>query len=126
MTLYDIIADLRREKADQATSKTLDLVMVELGHTRDNLRSALSNVQGEALPPGGADVLKELETRARHARLDNLSYPAVDMKGFRPPLEPVDEGTAGVAMLLGITSLALLGLAAAAVVAGLNGIFHWF
>ena len=126
MTLYDIIADLRREKADQATSKTLDLVMIELGHTRDNLRSALSNIKGEALPPGGGEVLKELEARAHQNRLDNLSYPAVEMKGFRPPLEAVDEGTAGVAALLGITSVALLGLAALAVVAGLNGIFHWF
>jgi uncharacterized protein (UPF0371 family) len=36
MTLYDIIADLRREHGNETASKSLDLVMIELGHTRDN------------------------------------------------------------------------------------------
>ena len=48
------------------------------------------------------------------------------MTGFRPPLEPVDEGDLGIAMLLGLSSLVLLVLAAAAVVAGLNSIYHFF
>jgi hypothetical protein len=126
MTLYDIIADLRREHGDETASKTLDLVMVELGHSRDNLREALSKVDRQSVPPGGDAVLKELEDRARRNRIDNLDYPAVKMTGFRPPLEPVDEGSFGIAMLLGLSSVVLLVLAAAAVVAGLNSIYHFF
>lgn len=126
MTLYDLIADLRRERPSESTAKTLDLVMIELGRSRDNLRDALRNLQGQPLPAGGAEVVKELEDRARRNRLDNLQYAPVEMRGFRPPLEPVDEGTAGVAVLLGLTSVVLMGLAALAVVAGLNRLFHWF
>ena len=126
MTLYDIIADLRREHGSETASKTLDLVMIELGRTRDNLREALAKVDAESVPPGGQAVLKELEDRARREHLDNLSYPDVKMTGFRPPLEPVDEGSFGIAMLLGGTSLVLVGLGAWAVVAGLNVIFHWY
>ena len=55
-------------------------------------------------------VLKELEDRAHRQRLDNLTYPEVKLRGFRPPLEPVDEGTFGIAMLLGVSSLVLLGV----------------
>jgi len=126
MTLYDIIADLRREHANETASKTLDLVMIELGHTRDNLREALRNLDRTAIPPGGEEVLQELEERARRYRLDNLNYPQVTPRGFRPPLEPVDEGSMGIALLLGVSSLVLLVLGAAAVVAGLNGIYHWY
>jgi hypothetical protein len=50
----------------------------------------------------------------------------VRLRGFQPPLEPVDEGTFGIAALLGISSLVLMGLATVAVVAGLNSIYHWF
>ncbi len=126
MTLYDLIADLRREHPNEATAKTLDLVMIELGHTRDNLRDAVRNIQGQPLPGGGQEVVRELEERARRNRLDNLQFAPVQMKGFRPPLEPVDDGMAGVAVLLGLTSVVLLALALVAVVAGLNRIFHWF
>jgi hypothetical protein len=126
MTLYDIIADLRREHGSETASKTLDLVMIELGHTRDNLRESLAKLDRQSVPPGGEAVLKELEERARQNRLDNLNYPEVKMTGFRPPLEPVDEGDFGIAMLLGLSSLVLLALAAAAVVAGLNSIYHFF
>jgi hypothetical protein len=126
MTLYDIIADLRREHGNETASKSLDLVMLELGHTRDNLREALAKVDRQSLPPGGDAILKELEERARKNRLDNLTYPEVKLRGFRPPLEPVDEGSFGIAMLLGASSLVLLGLAVLAVVAGLNTIYHWY
>jgi hypothetical protein len=125
MTLYDLIADMRREHPSEATSKTLDLVMIELGHTRDNLREAVRRVDAQSLPAGGAEVVRELEERARRNRLDNLQSQPVQMRGFRPPLEPVDDGMAGVAVLLGLTSVVLLGLAAIAVLAGLNRIFHW-
>ena len=126
MTLYDIIADLRRKHGNETASKTLDLVMLELGHTRDNLRDALKKIDRQAVPPGGDAVIRELETEARAQRLDNLSYPEVAAKGFRAPLEEVDEGSLGVAVLLGGTSLVLLALAVAAVIAGLNPIYHWF
>ncbi len=126
MTLYDIIADLRREHANATASKTLDVVMIELGHTRDNLREALARIDRESIPPGGEAILKELEERAHRYHLDNLSYPEVRLRGFQPPLEPVDEGTFGIAALLGISSLVLMGLATVAVVAGLNSIYHWF
>ncbi len=125
MTLYDIIADLRREHANETASKTLDLVMIELGHSRDNLRDSLKRIDRQSVPPGGDAVLKELEDRAHRGHLDNLTYPVVRLRGFRPPPEPVDEGTFGIAMLLGGTSLLLVVLAAAAVVAGLNGIYHF-
>lgn len=126
MTLYDLIADLRREHPSEGTAKTLDLVMIELGQTRDNLRDAIRNLQGQPLPAGGAELVKELEERARRSRLDNLQFAPVEMRGFRPPLEPVDDGMAGVAVLLGLTSVVLVALAALAVVAGLNRLFHWF
>jgi hypothetical protein len=126
MTLYDIIADLRREHANETASKTLDLVMVELGHTRDNLREALQRIDRASVPPGGEAILKEFEERAHRYHLDNLNYPEVRLRGFQPPLEPVDEGTLGIAVLLGVSSLALVVLAAAAVVAGLNHIYHWY
>jgi hypothetical protein len=126
MTLYDIIADLRREHPNEAASRTLDLVMVELGHTRDNLRDALQKIDKQSIPPGGEAILKELEERAHRHHLDNLNYPEVRLRGFQPPLEPVDEGTLGIAVLLGLSSLALVVLAAVAVVAGLNHLYHWF
>jgi|ERR1700694_4149639 len=126
MTLYDIIADLRREHPNETASKTLDLVMIELGHTRDNLREGLKKIDRQSIPPGGEAILKELQERAHRYHLDNLNYPEVTLRGFQPPLEPVDEGTFGIAALLGISSLLLVGLAVAAVLAGLNHIYHWF
>ena len=127
MTLYDLIADLRREHPTEGAARTLDMVMVELGKSRDNLRAALGALEGQALPPGGKEVLAELEKRARANRLDNLSYgPPVKLPGFQPPLEPVDSGAVGIALLLGGSSLLFLGAAAAAVLAGLNTIYHWF
>ncbi len=126
MTLYDIIADLRREHADETASKTLDLVMIELGHSRDNLREAFPKIDRQSIPPGGETILKELEERAHRYHLDNLNYPEVKLRGFEPPLEPVNEGTLGIALLLGLASLVLLVLAGVAVVAGLNSIYHWY
>jgi len=126
MTLYDIIADLRREHPNETASKSLDLVMVELGHSRDNLREALKKIDRQSVPPGGEAILKELEERAHRYHLDNLNYPEVTLRGFQPPLEPVEDGTAGIAVLLGVSSLVLVLLAVAAVMAGLNRIYHWY
>ena len=126
MTLYDIIADLRREHANETASKTLDLVMIELGHSRDNLREAVKQIDGQSVPPGGEEILKELADRAHRYHLDNLNYPVVRLRGFQPPLEPVDEGSAGIGVLLGASSLVLMVLGGAAVVIGLNHLYHWF
>lgn len=127
MTLYDVIAVVRREHQTDSAAKTLDLLMAELGRTRDNLRSALANLDEADLPPGGPAVLGEVQRRATMAGIDDLDYgPPVAMPGFRKPLEPVDEGMGGVAALLAISSILLLAAAVAAVVVGLNRIFNWF
>src|SRR5207302_11451426 len=118
MTLYDIIAELRREHQTAAASKTLDLVMIELGKTRDNLRSALANLEGQTLPPGGREIHKELETRAERVGLDDHDYPAVQMAGYKPHLEPVPEGTWGLELIRGGTPLVIGVWAVSAIVAG--------
>jgi hypothetical protein len=127
MTLYDVIAVVRRKHQSDADAKTLDLLMVELGKTRDNLRSAIANIDTNDLPSGGREVLGEVQRRAREAGIDDLDHgPAVAMPGFQKPLEPIEEGMSGIAVLLGVSSLLLLAAALAAVVAGLNRIFNWF
>jgi hypothetical protein len=120
VTLYDLIADLRREHPTPAAAETLDLVVSELGRTRDNLKSAVEAITAKPLPPGGKPILDELVERARAASLDDLDY-GPDPYG-RPPVEPLDEGTFGIGAVMVITSLIGLGLAVAAVVAGVNAI----
>ena len=122
MTLYDIIADLRREHPTPAATQTLDLVVAELGRTRDNLKSAVASLDGKAIPPGGKPILDELATRARAAGLDDLDYGPDPYD--RPPAEPLDAGTAGIGALLAISSIAGVALAVAAVVVGLVAIFN--
>ena len=122
MTLYDLIADLRREHPTPAASKALDLVTAELGRTRDNLREALAALDGK-VPAGGKAVLDELLARAQKADLDDLDY---GPDPYAHAQETMDPGTLGIGALLGISSLLALGLAAWAVVAGLNPIFHFF
>ena len=71
MTLYDIIADLRREHATPAATETLDMVVAELGRTRDNLKSAIQTVSSKPIAPGGKPILDELQApgaRRRHRR----------------------------------------------------------
>jgi hypothetical protein len=120
VTLYDIIADLRREHPTPAATETLDMVGAELGKTRDNLKSAVAALASQPLPPGGKPVLDELVERARAAGLDDLDYGPDPYD--KPPVEPLDEGTAGIGALLVISSLAGLALAIAAFVVGLNAI----
>jgi hypothetical protein len=120
VTLYDIIADLRREHPTPAATQTLDQVVAELGKTRDNLKSAVDALSSQPLPPGGKPVLDELMTRARAAGLDDLDYGPDPYE--RLPVEPLDQGSAGIGALMAITSLAGLALAVAAVVVGLNAI----
>ena len=121
MTLYGIIADLRRKHPTPATMQTLDMVVAELGRTRDNLKDAVDNLEGKPLPPGGKPILEELVVRAREEGVYDLDFGPDPYD--RPPPEPLDEGTAGIGALLAISSLAGVALAVAAVVAGLQKIF---
>jgi hypothetical protein len=121
VTLYGIVADLRRKHPTPAATQTLDLVVAGLGKTRDNLKDAVANLEGKALPPGGKPVLDELVKRAREEGLYDLDFGPDPYD--KPPTEPLDEGTAGIGALLAISSLAGVALAVAAVIAGLQKIF---
>jgi hypothetical protein len=123
--LYDVIADLRREHQTPAASKTLDMVVSELGRTQDNLRQALARLGSQAIPTGGQSVLDELEARARAERVDDLEVPW-SRADLAAAAEPVDTSQTGIALVMGAT--ALLGVlgSAAAIFFGLNSILHWF
>ena len=121
MSLYGIIADLRREHPTPAATQTLDLVAAELGRTRDNLKDAVAALSDKPLPPGGKPVLDELVGRAREAGVQDLDYGPDPYD--KPPVESLDEGTAGIGALLALTSLVGVALAVAAVVVALNAIF---
>ncbi|TME72853.1 MAG: hypothetical protein E6I50_00010 [Chloroflexi bacterium] len=121
MTLYGIIADLRRKHPTPAAMQTLDMVVAELGRTRDNLKDAVANLEGKPLPPGGKPILDELIQRAREEGVYDLDFGPDPYD--KPPSEPLDEGTAGIGALLAISSLAGVALAVAAVIAGLQKIF---
>jgi len=122
VSLYGIIADLRRKYPTPAATATLDLVVAELGRTRDNLREAVANLEGKPLPPGGKPVLDELIERAKEDGVYDLDFGPDPYD--KPPLEPLDEGTVGIGALLVASSIIGLGLAAAAVYAGVNAILH--
>jgi hypothetical protein len=72
VSLYGIIADLRREHPTPAAMQTLDLVVAELGKTRDNLKDAVVALNDKPLPPGGKPVLDELVQRAREGGIYDL------------------------------------------------------
>jgi hypothetical protein len=122
-SLYGIIADVRRERPSAATTKTLDLLIRELGHTRDNLRDAVSNLDGKELPPGGREIVDEVLFRAERAGVDDLEYPPPP--GEPVIYEPLEEGEAGIGVLLAISSLVVFLLAVIAIVAGLNSHLHF-
>lgn len=122
VSLYGIIADLRREHPTAGAMETLDLVVAELGKTRDNLKEAVDHLDGRPLPPGGKQVLEELVQRAREDGVDDLDYGPDPYD--RPAPEPLDEGTAGIGALLAVSSVVCLALAIVAVVLGVNAILH--
>jgi hypothetical protein len=122
VSLYGIIADLRRENPTTTATQTLDMVVSELGRTRDNLKEAVATLSAKALPPGGKPVLDELAERARKAGLYDLDYGQDPYD--KPPVEPLDEATAGIGALLALSSLVGIGLAVAAVIIGVNAILH--
>lgn len=123
MSLYGIIADLRREHPTPAASQTLDLVVAELGRTRDNLKTAVANLSAKPLPPGGKAVLDELMERARKEGLDDLDFGPDPYD--KPGVEPLDQATAGIGALLAVTSIGGFLLAVVAALVGLNAIFHF-
>lgn len=122
VTLYGTIADLRREHPTPAAMQTLDMVVAELGRTRDNLKAAVEALSAKSLPPGGKEVLDELVARARKGEVYDLDYGEDPYD--RPPVEALDEGTMGIGLLLGISSLIGVVLAALAVYLGINAIIN--
>ena len=122
VTLYGIIADLRREHPTPAAMQTLDMVVAELGRTRDNLKEAVEALSAKSLPPGGKEVLDELVAHAREAEVYDLDYGEDPYD--RAPVEALDEGTMGIGLLLGVSSLIGVLLAALAVYVGINAIIN--
>ena len=123
MSLYGIIGDLRREHPTPSASKTLDLVVAELGRSNDNLRRAIANLEDDEVPAGGRPILDELEQRARAEGVDDLDRPPAPDEA--PVAEPVDESQVGIAVLLGGTALIVVALALLAVAVALNQILHF-
>ncbi|HEV2954159.1 MAG TPA: hypothetical protein VG015_08720, partial [Candidatus Dormibacteraeota bacterium] len=121
VTLYDVIADLRRERPTPAASRTLDMVVAELGNTRDNLRQAVRHLRLQALPPGGRETLDLLQDLAMVAGLDDLHL--AEPQSNPKTLEPADSGTIGILVLMGGASLVAAGLMVAVVVQGLQKAF---
>jgi len=122
VSLYGIVADLRREHPTPAATQTLDMVVAELGRTRDNLKDAVAALSTKSLPAGGKQVLDELAQRAREADLYDLDFGKDPYD--KPATEPLDQGTAGIGALLALTSLIGVALAVAAVVIGVNAILN--
>jgi hypothetical protein len=122
VSLYGIIADLRREYPTPAATETLDMVVAELGRTRDNLKQAVANLGDKSLPPGGKAVQDELVRRAHEAGVDDLDYGPDPYD--KPPPEALDEATMGIGLVLAISSILSVGLAAAAVIVGINAILN--
>jgi hypothetical protein len=120
VSLYGIIADLRREHPTPAAQEALDMVVAQLGRTRDNLKDAVAEVDGRPLPPGGKPVLEQLVTRARAEGVYDLDYGPDPYD--QPPAEPLDEGTAGIGALLALSSIVGIALAVAAVAVGIHAI----
>jgi len=122
VSLYGIIADLRRENPTPAATQTLDMVVAELGRTRDNLKDAVAALSTKPLPPGGKPVLDEMVERAQKAGVYDLDYGKDPYD--KPPVEALDEATAGIGALMAISSIVAVVLAAAAVWAGVYAILH--
>ena len=122
-TLYDIIAELRREHPTPSASRTLDMVVSELGQTRDNLNLALAHLEERPVPTGGRAVLDELAQRAHAEGLDDYTVPLTPDE-LRASYEPLDGSQVGIALLLGGSAVVVMVLAVAAFIAGLNGILH--
>ena len=123
MSLYGIIADLRREHQTPSASRTLDMVVSELGRTRDNLREAVAHLQEKPVPAGGKPVLEELLQKAEAEGVADLE--AAPPPGDPATYEPIDEGQLGIAVLLGGSAALAVGLGILVFQIGLNQIVHF-
>ncbi|HEX6350498.1 MAG TPA: hypothetical protein VF160_14040 [Candidatus Dormibacteraeota bacterium] len=123
MSLYGIIADLRREHQTPSASRTLDMVVAELGRTRDNLREAVAHLEDKPVPAGGKSVLEELLQKAEAEGVADLER--APAPGDPPAYEPIDEGQVGIAVLLGGSAILAVGLGILAFLIGLNQIVHF-
>ncbi len=123
MSLYGIIADLRREHQTPSASRTLDMVVSELGRTRDNLREAVAHLQEKPVPAGGKPVLEELLQKAEAEGVADLE--AAPPPGDPATYEPIDEGQLGIAVLLGGSAALAVGLGILVFLIGLNQIVHF-
>lgn len=124
MTLYELIADLRRGHPAPAASRTLDMVVKELGYTRDNLREACARLEGKTLPPGGHALLKELLDEAFRHGLDDLEMPVGPSASAVSERSDGDPGSVGILVIMAATAVVVLGLALAAVIGGIDQIMH--
>ncbi|HVB76641.1 MAG TPA: hypothetical protein VNI34_02345 [Candidatus Nitrosotalea sp.] len=125
--LYQIIDELRQERAGAASAATLDLVSQELGRTQDNLGLALAHLADRALPTGGRATLEELRLRAEQAEVDDISVP-IPRAEVRASIvsEDIDGSQVGIAVLLGGTALVAVVLALLVFGQGLHQILHVF
>lgn len=98
--LYDIIAELRGKYPSPSASKTLDMVVSELGRTQENLRQALDQLEDRPIPVGGRPVLEELRDRASAEGVDDERTP-LSPEEMRRSEEPVTPAQVGIAVLLG-------------------------
>jgi hypothetical protein len=120
VSVYGIIADLRREHPTPAATQTLDMVVGELGRTRDNLKDAVAALSTKPLPPGGKPVLDELVHRSREEGVYDLDFGPDPYD--KPPLEPLDEGTVGIGAVMTISTVVGVALAILAFIVGLSKI----
>lgn len=100
------------------------MLVTELGVTRDNLRDAIANLNSRAIPVGGRPVLDELLRQARAAEMDDLDYPEPILTD-ELVVEPLDQGQAGIGILLLVSILVVVGLGIGAFFVGLNSILHF-
>jgi hypothetical protein len=114
--LYDIIAELRSKYPSPSASKTLDLVVAELGQTQENLQQALTRLEERPVPVGGRPVLEELRDRAQAAGVDDERV-ALSPDEVRRAMEPVTPAQVGIAVLMGGTAVGGVVLAAWAIAA---------
>jgi hypothetical protein len=114
--LYDIIAELRGKYPSPSASKTLDMVVSELGQTQENLREALGRLEARPVPVGGRPVLEELRDRASAEGVDDERTP-FSPEEVRRSIEAVTPAQVGIAVLLGGTALGGVLLAAWAIAA---------
>ncbi|HEX4215683.1 MAG TPA: hypothetical protein VIA06_20385 [Candidatus Dormibacteraeota bacterium] len=116
--LYEIIDQLRREHPTPSATRTLDMVVAELGQTRENLRLALTNLEGRAIPVGGRTVLEELDDRARAEGVDEETMP-LSKTEIMDSMEGVTSDQIGIAVIMAGISVVGVALVVLAILGSL-------